>query len=471
MKTFVKKSLLIILLGMIPKAAVMAQHHDSSQSHEQEENQTEKLFGKVLKTGSFEFHLRSYFMATVNQASLTDYATWGTGAGIGYFSPRWKRFGIGFSGFFVFRHFEKNLKVKDPATGSPNRYEITLFDVQNIDNHKDMDRLEELFISYQSNDWKASLGRQKFESPLINEADNRLRPNLFSGILGAYSPENWNITAAWLTHAISRGSLEWLSAKESIGFYPTGRNPLGVQEDYRHQLESKGIGVVGIEYAVADWEFSSWNYLAENIFGLAFMQATGKKDLSGNLGIELGAQGFYQQAVADGGNPNSAKAYILPTEKTHGVGLKLGLSWPHSKISLNYLGISDRGRFLLPREWGRERFFVSQQRERFEGMGGVNAVSLKIDQTFIHDQLMVSLGSGYIQTPDLENLELNKYGLPNYLHFTGVVDYRFKGYFKGLDLLFLVASKKEDRKEYLPQEYIINRVNMSNFNVILDYKF
>jgi hypothetical protein len=104
-------------------------------------------------------------------------------------------------------------------------------------------------------------------------------------------------------------------------------------------------------------------------------------------------------------------------------------------------------------------------------MGGVNAITLKFDQTFIHDQLMVSFAAGHVQTPDLNNLKLNKYGLPNYLHFTGLVDYRLQGFFKGLDLQFLVAIKKDDRKEHLPQEYIINRVNMSNFNLILDYRF
>lgn len=110
-------------------------------------------------------------------------------------------------------------------------------------------------------------------------------------------------------------------------------------------------------------------------------------------------------------------------------------------------------------------------RERFEGMGGVHALGILYDQTFIHEKMKISLGVSHVQTPDLENIELNKYGLPNYYHFTGLIDYRFSGLFKGLDLQFLVANKKEDRDRKIPLEYVINRLNMTNYNLILDYRF
>ena len=127
-----------------------------SQHHEQTVHDTipdETMFGNKLKTGHFEFHLRSYYMHTENQEGLLDYSTWGTGAGLGYFSPRWKGFGVGFSGFFVFRHFENNITLKDPSTGLSNRYELALFDVHHPENHRDMDRLEEFYIAY---------GKEKF---------------------------------------------------------------------------------------------------------------------------------------------------------------------------------------------------------------------------------------------------------------------------------------------------------------------
>lgn len=471
MKTFANIFIwLVLFLWMVPFKGVLAQHEATLESGHAKDS-TEKLFGKVLESGKFEFHLRSYFMATVNQGDLIDYSTWGTGAGLGYFSPRWKGLGVGFSGFFVFRHYENNVTQLDPITGAANRYEATLFDSHHPENHKDMDRLEEFFLSFQNKKWSVWLGRHKFESPLLNESDNRLRPNLFSGLSSEYSPGNWKFTGAWFTHVISRGSLEWLPIGESVGFYSTGRNPLGTNESYQHHLNSKGIATVGVEYKKENWDWSSWNYLGEGMLGISFIEAKGKKILDSDHKLVLGAQGFYQSAVGDGGNPDPAKTYILPNESTFGAGLKLGLEWSHTELSFNYLGISDHGRFLFPREWGREKFFVSQQRERFEGMGGVNAMTMKLNRTFIHDQLMVSMAVGHVQTPDLNSLKLNKYGLPNYTHLTGLVDYRFQGYFKGLDLQLLVAAKKENNQGSLSPEFIINKVEMSNFNVILDYKF
>lgn len=463
-----KETGILLVFFLILVLPAYSQHHGEVSG---DSTSSETLFGDKLKAGSFEFHLRSYFMRTENQQGLLDYSTWGTGAGLGYFSPRWKGLGIGFSGFFVFRHFENNLTVLDPLTGLENRYELTLFDVHHPENHHDMDRLEEFFISYEKEKFSAWFGRHHFESPLLNASDNRLRPNLFSGLSTGYQIGAIKLSGAWFTHLISRGSLEWLSVEESVGFYPTGRNPTGSQEDYHHHLESKGIGVLGFEYQKEKVRFQSWTYLAEGMFATSFGELTGNQPISNGNRFIYGIQGFYQSTMGDGGNPDPMKAYALPGERTHGVGIRSGIHFGNSELSLNYLGISDNGRFLFPRELGREKFFVSLQRERFEGMGGVNAFGFLVDQTFIQDKLKISLGASHVQTPDLENIRLNKYGLPNYYHVTGLVDYRFGGFFQGLDLQILVAHKRDDVVKEIPLEYVINKVNVTNFNVILDYRF
>lgn len=447
---------------------LIAQHYEETST---DTASNIKMFGKILNSGKFEFHLRSYYMHTENAPGLLDYSTWGTGAGLGYFSPRWKGLGVGFSGFFVFRHFENNLTATDPATGLGNRYEITLFDVHHPDNYHDMDRLEEFFISYEKDHLSGWFGRHHFESPLLNASDNRMRPNLFSGLSGTYQPGQVRFTGAWFTHLISRGSLEWVPVEESLGFYNTGKNPLGVQETYTHHINSEGIGVAGVEWTGKDVKAQSWTYLAQGIFSTTFGEVTGSIGTESQARLLYGVQGFYQTALGNGGNPEPSKAYTLPGEKTHGLGLRGGVHKGHDELTINFLYISDQGRFLFPREWGREKFFVSMQRERFEGMGGVHAIGVNYDKTFIQDKLKVSLGASHVQTPDLDNLMLNKYGLPNYFHFVGLIDYRFEGFFKGLDLQLLVAHKNEDRKAKIPLEFVINRVNMTNLNVILDYRF
>jgi hypothetical protein len=471
MKRFVfmwRKAFVATCLILSISFAVQAQHEEHAEAHLADSSE---MFGKILNTGKFEFHLRSYFMHTNNAVGLLDYSAWGTGAGLGYFSPRWKGLGIGFSGFFVFRHLERNLTVADPKTGLGNRYELTLFDVHHPKNYKDLDRLEEFYLSYEDDKFSAWFGRHHFESPLLNASDNRLRPNLFSGFSGTYSDTRFRVSGAWLSHLISRGSLEWLPAGESLGFYSTGRNPDGSSESYKHHISSKGIGILGIEYKEESIEAQSWNYVAEGIFATNFTELKGNIPVDADKRLLYGVQGFYQQAVGNGGNVDPAKAYTLPDEKTHGMGLRTGMEWENSELTANFLYISDEGRFLFPREWGREKFFVSMQRERFEGMGGVHAFGINYDKTFIHDKLKMSFGASHVQTPGLENLTLNKYGLPNYFHFIGLIDYRFDGYFKGLDLQLLVAHKNEDSAREIPLEYVINRVNMTNVNLILDYRF
>jgi len=71
MMTFVRNiaGLVLIVLSLSISVA-FAQH----QHPEDFEEPNEKLFGEVLETGPFVFHLRSYFIATLNQGELTDYS-------------------------------------------------------------------------------------------------------------------------------------------------------------------------------------------------------------------------------------------------------------------------------------------------------------------------------------------------------------------------------------------------------------
>jgi len=446
----------------------LAQHEMA----EQNENDPDKtLFGKVLRKGRFEFHLRSFFMATQNQGSLLDYNTWGTGAGLGYFSPRWKGFGMGFSGFFVFRHFENNVTAIDPLTESKNRYEILLYDLQKPTNHKDLDRLEEFYLSYEKESLSIWIGRHHFNSPFLNASDNRMRPNLFSGVSVGIKPGKLGINASWFSHVISRGSLEWLTVEESFGLYNTGRNPLESDQSYRHHIDSKGIVSFGIEYSSNRTKIESWNYLAEGVFGLSSLQATGDFNLNSGPQLLWGAQGFYESAVGNGGNDTPEKAYILPNEQTNGFGLRGGIKWSESKLTLNFLRISDKGRFLFPREWGREQFFVSLPRERFEGLGGLDVKMIQFDQHLVNEKLKVGMGFSYVNNPDQNDFRLNKYGIPDYYQVSGLVDYKFEGFFRGLDLQLLVVGKKESNNQELSPEYLINKVNMVNYNFIVDYRF
>jgi hypothetical protein len=466
--TLVFRIFVLVLLWLVWSQLALAQH---GSVETKEHDPDKKMFGKILESGDFEFHLRSYFMATQNQGSLMDYSTWGTGAGLGYFSPRWKGLGLGFSGFFVFRHFENNVTAIDPLTQRTNRYEILLYDLHHPNNHKDLDRLEEFYISYEKESISIWAGRHLFESPFLNASDNRMRPNVFSGFSVGLKPGKLGIKAAWFTHVISRGSLEWLTVEESFGFYNTGHNPLDSDENYKHHIDSEGIATLGLEYYLDQAKIESWSYVAEGVFSLSMLQATGNIKTESGPELLWGIQGLYESAIGNGGNENPEKAYILPGEHTYGFGLRGGLKWTHSELTLNFLKISDQGRFLFPREWGREQFFVSLPRERFEGLGGVDVKMIQYDQKLIQDKLKIGFGFSYVDNPDQNDFRLNKYSIPDYYQVSGLVDYRFKGFFQGLDLQLLVVGKKEGPGQKISLENMINRVNMINYNLIIDYRF
>jgi hypothetical protein len=430
-----------------------------------------KNLGEELKSGKVDFHIKSFFMSTLNKGDLLNYSTLASGAGIGYTSPEWKGFEARFSGFFTFQIFENNIRIADPTTGAGNRYEILLYDMNDLTNTNRLDRLEELFIAYRINRLKFTLGRQKIITPMLNEQDNRMRPNVFGGLSAIYSGFNYKLTAMWINSVTIRGTVDWYSIEESYGVYPFGRNPFGQPSDYKGNISSKGIGMLGFQFYKSGLTAQAWNYHADNVFNMSFAQSDYSFNVGGKTNLHLGLQGFYQFAVKDGGNPDPGRAFILPDEKGFGGGSKVGLFSGRHYVSLNFLGISDKGRFLFPREWGRETLYASLSRERYEGSGDMQAWVLKYDLITPVDGLFAQLGAGTVNHSDMNVFKTNKYGIPSYYHFSGMLDFKFKEFLEGLNLQLLVINKKSKNGDTLPDQLKINRVDMWNLNLVMDYRF
>jgi len=459
---------LFLFVGVIQVS--IAQKHYHGHHPIPEADSLPKTLGRDLDKGYFEFHARSFFMGTVNKGSLMDYSAMAAGAGLGYYSPSWKGFHLGFSGFFVFQLFENNIYEQDPTTNNYNRYEVLLFDMNNFKNKKDLDRLEELYVNYEHKHLLIQFGRQKFDSPFMNEQDNRMRPNIYSGLSVNYSYKDWEFIGAAFNHVTIRGTVDWYSMEESYGVYPFGRNPFGTASNYKGNVESLGVGVLGAKYKTDKWKHQFWNYYNENVFNLSFMQneyALKRAKTTYNFGF----QALYQTAINDGGNEDPTLSYILKDEFTYAFGGKMGVQRGRHEVSLNNLHISDNGRFLFPREWGRERFFASIPRERFEGAGGVNAFTLKYKYVFKNENMYAELGASSVTHQSLDNIRLNKYGVPSYYHFNGLFDYKFKGYLEGFDFKVLITHKSAHHPSDVEDQYRINRVDLWNFNLILDYRF
>ena len=430
-----------------------------------------------LRQGKFSGHLRSFSMLTLNKDELQDFYAQALGGGIAYESANFRHFNVKVSNYFTYE-VGSNLSKVDSLTRLKDRYEVSLFDVENPTNRNDLDRLEELYIRYNQKKYKITYGKQIINTPLLNAQDSRMRPSLMHGFYGSSSYfKNTTIEGGYLYKSSPRSTIKWYGLDNSIGIFSQGVNPDGSKSGYSKNVESNGLLILGVTHILRkqNLKLQYWDYYLDNVFNTLFMQMDysiplSKKPKSSKL--ILGAQFLTQKKINDGGNPIFKKAYFQNQATTTAFSTRLGFAKNRMQITANYTELSENGRFLFPREWGREPFYTFLTRERIEGCGGVKAYMLNYIQVFKHQNLKTNIGLGYYQLPDVKNYALNKYGLPSY--FQANIDVRYsikKGFYKGLEMQWLIAYKKNEGNTYNNDKYIINKVDMLNANWILNYRF
>jgi hypothetical protein len=411
-------------------------------------------------------------MATINEGDLSDYYANAIGGGLRYETAPFKGFQLGMSGYFIYNLSSSDLTQKDPLTGAPNRYEIGLFNIQDATNKRDLDRLEELFIKYTSGKYRITLGKQILRFPFVNPQDGRMRPTLIDGIYAEMLPtEKWKINAGWFYKISPRGTIEWFNIGRSMGVNPQGINPDGTPSNYRDNTKSAGIGIIDGSYRFNDnFTLNFHDQFTENVFNTAFVQLDYFKKVNRGR-FQASVQYTRQDPVAKGGNDDPSKSYFLPGTNSNIVSTRLGWLEGPWQTSINYTRISKGGRFLSPREWGRDPFFTFLPRERNEGLGDVHAFMAKATRKVPKANLQLDLGLGYYDLPDINNAAYNKYRLPSYVQSNADVKYEFQGLLAGLDLDVLYVHKWLAGESYGDLKAIINKVNMSNINIVLNYHF
>jgi hypothetical protein len=426
----------------------------------------------AFHNGQFSGHFRSFSMATINQGTLSDYAAQGVGGGLRYETAPFKKFQLGVSGFFIYNLASSNLGKRDETTNSLNRYEIGLFDIENPYNKNDLDRLEELFIRYYLNRGSITIGKQILRTPFINPQDGRMRPTTLEGIWLLLKPaEELSIEGGWIYAISPRSTIRWFRIGESIGVYPVGVNPDGNPSGYKHVLNSKGIALVQATLKKSSgWTFQVMNQFTENIFNTAFAQVDYDWKTKGKT-WKIALQYTRQDAVNFGGHKDADKTYFSKGSSANVISGRLRLQEGFWETSLNLTRITKAGRFLNPREWGRDPFFTFMQRERNEGLADLNAIMVKTTRKFPKNHLFTTLAAGYYDLPEPSNAALNKYGMPSYWQFNLDIKYDFGKMLKGLDLDFLYVYKANAIKTATDPRFIFNKVNMSNINIIFNYHF
>lgn len=430
-------------------------------------------FREAFEKGKVNGYFRSYFMATDNTRQLTDYYAWAVGGGIRYQSAVWRGFSIGSGGTYAYRLMSSGLLTKDSITGASNRYENGLFDIEHPENQENVGQVSEMWLRYQFKKSRITLGRQTLNTPFINPQDGRMRPTGESGVwLESNVLKNTRLEGGWLWRITPRGTVKWYGIGESIGLYPKGLNPDGSGSNYPQNLHSKGIGLLGITRQIRkNVKLQVWDQYVENIYNTAFTQADFNFPLKKGHQLLAGIQFTHQNALSDGGNEDVSKTYFQKGGQSNILSAQTG--WQHRgwQALAGYTRVTAVGRFLSPREWGREPFYTFTARERVEGSGDSHSITGRLIWQNTSKKWRIEAVYGHFYLPDVKKPALNKYAFPAFNQFNFDVRYQFSGALEGLRVQFLYAGKGRLGEVYGNDKYVINKVDMSHFNLILNYTY
>lgn len=210
----------------------------------------------------------------------------------------------------------------------------------------------------------------------------------------------------------------------------------------------------------------------ENVFNTTLIQYNGHYKINNQLQAILGLQGIYQQAINYGGNADPKKTYMDKNNKAYTYGARLGLqSEQFGSVQVNYNRITSDGRYLMPREWGRDPFFAFMPRERNEGYGDVHAINAVVSKTYKNSGIRTDLSYGQYYLPVVKNYSLNKYAMPSYWQLNADVRYLASGFFKGFELQFLYVYKGQTKTNYSNDKFVFNKADMGLYNLVINYHF
>ncbi|MBB6610518.1 porin [Pontibacter sp. Tf4] len=441
-------------------------HHEAHQPDTVQVNNVQELFTK----GSVHGHVRNYFMATWSHRELSDNYANAIGAEIAYKTAPFYGFRVGFAGLFTYNLFSSGMAHQDPLTGKHPKLELELFDVEDPGNKADLDRLDELYLEYKTDWLHAKAGRFSFTSPLMNPQDTRMKPYSFQGISFQFPvQEKALLTLAWFDHFSPRSTVEWFKAGESIGTFPSGYDMQGNRSGYAHHTETKGVAVTGLQLNSDQSHHGInaevWNYWIENISNTSY----GRTTIEIVPQVKAGIEGLYQVQTGNGGNPEEAHAYF-PDQQQWLVGGQLAYEPGSWNTSLNYLHIDGDGRFLFPREWGREQFFATLSRGRMEGTGKSGLLVAKVKKRW-SDRLSIEAAASKTWLPGVDNYTHNKYGAVPYIGWLADINYSpAKPVLKGLNFRLLYVGRTSPDTD-LPLEAMYYKTNFHNLNFVTQLNF
>lgn len=426
----------------------------------------------LFTKAKLEVNARTVYMTTINEGALTDDQAWAACGGIGIVTKSLHGLDAGISGQVIYNLWSTNLAQWDTAVMVPNRYEAGLFDIQNPHAKTTLTRLENLFVRYSLSKSTISVGRMKINTPFINPQDGRMNVTMVEGVwLNIAEFQKVTVSGGWIWAIAPRSSMQWHTVANSIGVYPSGVTESGAKSNYYGNLSAcSGLGMANISYKpIPSLKVNVWDLFVDNIMNASLLEVN--HESGKNTTFYQGIMYVHERAVNAGGHQDPAKTYIGKGSQANVISAQLGIKTKKVNTNVNYTAITGDGRYLMPREWGRDPFYTFMMRERNEGFGNVQAFANKTTFFFFKQRFKPSVGYGLFLLPDVKNTRLNKYGMPSYHQVNLDLAYSFNKFLKGTEIRCIAVYKLNEGETYGSKKYIYNKVNMLHLTVMMDYRF
>lgn len=476
MRTLLAKGILILFSGILGAQAQHLTHEDSIKPEHtylpdgaefDQESPDIHSIKEFCNKGHVYGHFRNYFMATINRGELSDYWSNATGGALGYESAIWKGFQFGIKGIYTYQTFSADLTKIDSLTGKGASWEKELYDVTRPGEYRDLDRLEELFLRFYFNK-KSFVEYGKIdlnEGPLLLRRDGRMKPFAYKGGWSEFLLKKQHLLKGGWIHGVSpRGMTEWFSIEEAIGLNNNGYQPEGDKAHYHEATPTRGIGIFNYTFTSnKNFKAQLWNYTFDRLMNITWFQTDfSYENFFGGL------QYVHQRALPYQASLDYGSRYYQPDEQAHVISLQAGYNAGDLKLSAAYLHAFDTGRFLFPKELGRENFYVSQPRSWIDGFGDTDVYLLRMQwnpQQGHWKHFIGDLRLSYTQTPGPDAPQFNKYLASSRYQATALARYHFEKVFDGLEIMFLyVAAFSPDVAEMSPsQQFYKSHFHHLNF--------
>lgn len=449
----------------------------SGQHREHDISSNDSLPGKsslydIMKRGEVEGRFRLYNMMTINDGTPADLHAVAFGGALGFTSQRWKGVRFKLSGGYTFDLASSDLTLPDPVTGLSSRYEIGLFDIADPRTRNDVAYLQEFQLDWSSHSGRSIFvfGKQSLNTPFLNAQDGRMHPSLFEGLWVKHRTiKGTALEGGWIYRISPRSTSGWYAVSESMDINPVGRDIHGKASAYGDHIESVGIFTASLKQRL--WRkvsATAWDAYTENVFNSALIQldAGGREER-----WSVSAMAVRQDPVARAEYTHDSTAYMPAGEASWAFSGRVRNVLGKFRWQLNYTRITADGRYLMPREWGRDPFFTFLPRERNEGAGDVHAATLNLIREDDKGGWRIQVDVGAYRMPTISDARLNKYAMPSYTQFDINARYRFKGGWKGLTAQALLLGKLPLNEPALTDQQSFNKVDMLHADLIIDYVF